>query len=81
MGRVRSQIFPLVLGRVGLSQSADGLDRVTQNGPMDNSGQTTFMREIPLTLLHMNIDTSTLKSHDRKAVHVIPLGERTLGSS
>jgi len=32
------QIFSLVVGWVEFGQSADGLGRVTENGPMDNSG-------------------------------------------
>ena len=35
------QIFSLVVGWVGLRQSADGLGRVTQNGPVDDSGINT----------------------------------------
>jgi len=44
------QIFPLVVGWVGLGQSADGLGWVTQNGPTDNSGFLTTTRyTIPRT--------------------------------
>jgi len=37
-GRVGSQILPLVVSRVGSVSWWVGLDRVTRNGPMENSG-------------------------------------------
>ena len=61
------QIFPLVVGWVGLGQSADGLGWVTRNGPMDNCGRA--VTSLP------RIFQSALTTHDvpaRLAVQPTP---------